>query len=63
MAPATTPLTASAVDRMKRDAKKLRKAEGIPHHVALDRVAAQHGFQRWSLLAQAAAAAEKGGQH
>lgn len=62
MAPSTTRLTASAVERMKRDAKKLRKAEGIAHHEALDRIAAERGFRNWSLLAKAAES-EKGGHN
>lgn len=37
--------------RLKRDAKLLSRDQNIPLHAALDRVAAQQGFARWSLLA------------
>ncbi len=47
---------------LKRKAKLLSRAENIPLHEALDRVARQQGFSAWSLLAAkvtAAAPAEK----
>ncbi|MEM7062452.1 MAG: DNA helicase [Cyanobacteria bacterium P01_B01_bin.77] len=37
--------------RLKRQAKLLSRAEGIPLHQALDRIAFKEGFTRWSLLA------------
>lgn len=37
--------------RLKRQAKILSRAEGVPHHQALDRIAVKEGFARWSLLA------------
>jgi len=37
--------------RLKRDAKKLARESGIPLHAALDRIAQQEGYGRWSLLA------------
>ena len=36
---------------LKRKAKLLSRAENIPLHEALDRVARQEGFGGWSLLA------------
>jgi len=36
---------------LKRKAKLLSRAENIPLHEALDRVARQEGFGAWSLLA------------
>ena len=39
------------VYRLKREAKALARAENIPHHEALDRIAAAQGYARWSLLA------------
>jgi replicative DNA helicase len=36
--------------RLKREAKLLSRREKIPLHLALDRVAAQEGYGRWSLL-------------
>lgn len=41
---------------LKREAKRLSRAQGIPLHEALDRVAATQGFSAWSLLAAKAAA-------
>lgn len=35
---------------LKRQAKALAKQEHIPHLAALDRIAQEHGFERWSLL-------------
>jgi len=42
---------------LKRKAKLLSRAENIPLHEALDRIARQEGFAGWSLLAAKAAAA------
>lgn len=39
--------------RLKRQAKILSRAKGIPHHEALDRIAAKEGFARWSLQVSA----------
>lgn len=39
------------VYELKRKAKALAREENIPFHQALDRVAVQQGFARWSLLA------------
>ena len=41
---------------LKRKAKLLSRAENIPLHEALDRVARQEGFGGWSLLAAKATA-------
>ena len=38
------------VYRLKRDARRLSRAENIPLHAALDRIAAGEGFASWSLL-------------
>lgn len=38
------------VHQLKRRAKALARNENIPHHAALDRVAAGEGFATWSLL-------------
>ena len=35
---------------LKRQAKALAKQAHIPHLAALDRIAQEHGFERWSLL-------------
>lgn len=37
--------------RLKREARLLSRDQNIPLHAALDRIAAQQGFARWSLLA------------
>lgn len=39
------------VHHLKRRARQLRRAEGIPLHAALDRIAAREGYRSWSLLA------------
>ena len=41
-------LTQEQYDRLKKAAKRLKKAEGIPHHQALDKVAQEHGFADWA---------------
>lgn len=43
--------------RLKRNAKRLSASANIPLNAALDRIAAQEGFPRWSLLAASHAAA------
>ena len=42
--------------RLKRRAKLLARERGIPHHEALDLVAAKEGYRGWSHLASSAAA-------
>lgn len=42
--------------RLKRQAKLLSRADNIPLHQALDRIATSEGFASWSLLAAKAAA-------
>lgn len=54
---ATKP-TASAIDRMKREAKAMRKAHGVPHHAALEQVAKDNGYASWRAVTQAAAAVQ-----
>ena len=50
---------ASAVERLKRKAKKLHKETGVPHHAALDAVAREGGtFPNWHHLIEAAKATE-----
>jgi len=38
------------IHRLKRRAKQLSREKSIPLHAALDHVAAEQGFDRWSLL-------------
>lgn len=38
--------------RLKRDARRIARAEGIALHAALDKVAQREGVARWSLLAE-----------
>ncbi|MDB5568591.1 MAG: replicative helicase [Tardiphaga sp.] len=45
------------VHRLKRKARLLARADNIPLHAALDRIAAQEGFTAWSLLVARASAA------
>ncbi|MDG4882083.1 DNA helicase [Mesorhizobium sp. WSM4884] len=49
------------VYRLKRQARLLSRGEGVPLHLALDRVAAGEGFASWSLLAAKAAEATPAG--
>ena len=39
------------IHRLKRKARLLSRAERIPLHAALDRIAAEEGYRSWSLLA------------
>lgn len=39
--------TATELENLKREAKKLRKREVIPHVEALDRIAVREGFESW----------------
>jgi hypothetical protein len=41
---------------LRRDAKRLAKAEGLSHTCALDKVANAHGFKNWQLLRRSAGA-------
>lgn len=49
------------VRRLRHRARQLARSEGIPLHVALDRVAAGEGFVRWSLLVAKASALDRVG--
>ncbi|MEQ9488659.1 MAG: DNA helicase [Alphaproteobacteria bacterium] len=44
-------ILSAPVFRLKRQAKRLSRTDGIPLVAALDRIARQEGFQSWSLLA------------
>jgi len=46
---------------LKREARRLSRADGIPRHEALRRVAASQGFSSWSLLAARRSAADPAG--
>lgn len=48
--------------RLKRDAKLLARAENIPLHAALDRIAVREGFSGWSLLVAKASVASPAGK-
>jgi len=48
----------ASIPVLKSRARKLRRAEQIPLHQALDRVAAAEGYSSWSLLAAKTAARE-----
>src|ERR1051326_9170364 len=49
-------ITISQFEALKREAKRLKRAAGATHSQALDRVAKDHGFANWSLLAKAVVA-------
>ncbi|ACT52105.1 hypothetical protein [Methylovorus glucosotrophus] len=40
-------MTATAIQKLKRRAKEIKKALGIKHSVALDQAAKEHGFNNW----------------
>jgi len=50
--PMATSISHSQLERFRREAKKLGRELSIPHSEALDRIAARHNFQNWSLLAK-----------
>jgi hypothetical protein len=57
------PMKLSApIYHLKRKAKLLSRAEGIPLHKALDRIAVQEGYRAWSLLAAKQSAIEPAGK-
>jgi hypothetical protein len=54
------PPTSKQIDQWKRDAKRRKKTNGMTHAEALDEIAREQGFSKWSrlmLAAQAKAAA------
>lgn len=48
----TASISAAQLEQFRRNAKRLSRDLSLPHSEALDRVAAQHGFKNWSLLAK-----------
>lgn len=42
-----TPLSSKTVELLKQKARKLKRAENLAHHDALDRVAVEAGFHHW----------------
>lgn len=48
--------------RLKRQARLLSRERNIPLHAALDRIARQEGFSRWSLLAATLSASAPAGR-
>ncbi|MBN9450664.1 MAG: DNA helicase [Bosea sp.] len=44
-------ILSAPIHQLKRKARLLSRAERIPLHVALDRVAAEEGYRSWNLLA------------
>lgn len=53
----STPLTVSAIEKMRRAAKLQARAEKIPYSAALDAVARQEGHADWQAVRRAAPAA------
>lgn len=47
-----TTFTTTQLERFRREAKKLSRDLSLTHSQALDRIAARHGYQNWSLLAK-----------
>jgi len=56
--PMATSFSPKQLERFRREAKKLGRDLSITHSDALDRIAARHSFQNWSLLAKHSAAAD-----
>jgi hypothetical protein len=50
--PMATSFSPTQLERFRREAKKLSRELSITHSAALDRIAARHGFQNWSLFAK-----------
>lgn len=44
------------LERLRREARRLKKTSGVPLHTALDSIANRESFPNWSLLAKAAKA-------
>lgn len=42
-----------SIERLKREAKRMRKSRGISHNAALDLLAKARGFTNWSQLIKA----------
>ena len=38
------------LESLKREAKRIRKTEGVTHSMALDKIAKGYGFSSWNLL-------------
>ncbi|WEK50580.1 MAG: DNA helicase [Candidatus Kaistia colombiensis] len=51
-----THLLSASIHRLKRNARLLSRSDGIPLHAALDRIAANEGFEAWSLMVSRAVA-------
>ena len=47
----STTITQTKIEKMKREAKEMRKRDGVPHRQALDKVAQQHGYAHWHQVA------------
>jgi len=50
--PMATSFSSAELERFRREAKRLGRELSITHSEALDRVAARHGYQNWSLLSK-----------
>jgi hypothetical protein len=47
-------LSTKDVEKLKQKARKLKRAEGLPHHEALDRVAVDAGLPNWHHICESA---------
>lgn len=52
--PNTFIITAVAVEKLKQEARKLKRSAGIPHHEALEQVARAANYPNWHVVAQSA---------
>jgi hypothetical protein len=48
--PHDTRFTLAQIERLKREAKKIKKEQGITHTEALDKVALKYEYHSWQLL-------------
>jgi hypothetical protein len=55
-----TPLTASAIEKMRRAAKRLARAQQLPYSAALNSVAQQQGYAGWQDVRRSAPPASAG---
>lgn len=55
--------TPAQVDQLRRDAQRLRKQQSLTHYEALNRVAVEHGYRNWSLLARNSASPQAENLH
>jgi hypothetical protein len=51
-------IASAQVEKLKQEARKLKRTTGVPHHEALDRAAQSAGFNHWHHVTESAKAFE-----